>query len=197
MVRTAAASTRQEALYLDIRARPIRGEFSPGEPIRTDELCARYEASVSLVREVLTRLAAQRLVTSEASKGFRVTPISAEQITDLCLVRSELEALTIRLAIERGDIEWRPPSWPRATAWPTHLVLPSRTTPRPTSTGRGRTRSFILCWPPGAVHRDCARSGRSSTTRLRSSASTRQTLWERGRRRRAAAHSNRRCNCAA
>jgi DNA-binding GntR family transcriptional regulator len=106
VVRTAAASTRQEALYLDIRARLLRGEFSPGQPIRTDELCAGYEASVSLVREVLTRLAAQRLVTSEANKGFSVTPISAEQITDLCLARSELEALTIRLAIERGDIEW-------------------------------------------------------------------------------------------
>jgi GntR family carbon starvation induced transcriptional regulator len=106
MAKTAEAKTRQEALYLQIRARLLRGEFSPGEPIRTDEVCSTYGVSVSLVREVLTRLAEQRLVTAEANKGFRVSPISAEEITDLCLVRAELEAFAIRLAIERGDVAW-------------------------------------------------------------------------------------------
>jgi GntR family transcriptional regulator, carbon starvation induced regulator len=106
MARTADTKTRGEALYLDVRARLLRGEMAPGQPIRTDELCANYGVSVSLVREVLTRLAAQRLLISEANKGFRVTPISAEHIQDLCVVRTELESLTVRLAIEKGDIEW-------------------------------------------------------------------------------------------
>ena len=103
MAKTANAKTRQEGLYLQIRARLLRGEFSPGEPIRTDQLCANYSVSVSVAREVLTRLAEQRLVAFEPNKGFRVAPLTAENIADLCLVRSELEALTISLAIKRGN----------------------------------------------------------------------------------------------
>src|SRR6185369_16739572 len=62
MARTANARTRNEELYLQIRARLLRGEFGPGEPIRTDVLSSRYSVSVSVVREVLTRLAAQGLI---------------------------------------------------------------------------------------------------------------------------------------
>ena len=106
MAKTATAKTRQEGLYLQIRARLLRGEFAPGEPIRTDQLCANYGVSVSVAREVLTRLAEQRLVAFEANKGFRVAPLTAENIADLCLVRSELEALTISLAIKHGSAAW-------------------------------------------------------------------------------------------
>ena len=106
MAKTANAKTRQEGLYLQIRARLLRGEFAPGEPIRTDQLCANYGVSVSVAREVLTRLAEQRLVAFEANKGFRVAPLTAENIADLCLVRSELEALTISLAIKHGSASW-------------------------------------------------------------------------------------------
>lgn len=77
MARTATSRTRNEELYLKIRARLLRGEFGPGEPIRTDDLSNRYGVSVSVVREVLTRLAAQRLIRTEANKGFRVPSISA------------------------------------------------------------------------------------------------------------------------
>jgi DNA-binding GntR family transcriptional regulator len=62
--------------------------------------------SVSVVREVLTRLAAQRLIRTEANKGFRVPSISAEEIVDLCRARAEIEALAVRLSVERGDVAW-------------------------------------------------------------------------------------------
>jgi GntR family transcriptional regulator, carbon starvation induced regulator len=106
VARTATARTRNEQLYLQIRARLLRGEFGPGEPIRTDDLCSRYRVSVSVVREVLTRLAAQGLIRTEANKGFRVPPISSDEIIDLCRARTEIEALTLRLAVEHGDVAW-------------------------------------------------------------------------------------------
>ena len=106
MAKTADATSRQESLYLQVRARLLRGEFAPGEPIRTDQFRATYGVSVSVAREVLTRLAEQRLVVAEPNKGFRVAPLTAENIADLCLVRSELEALTVSLAIKRGDAAW-------------------------------------------------------------------------------------------
>ncbi|MDT3446321.1 MULTISPECIES: GntR family transcriptional regulator [unclassified Pseudofrankia] len=106
MARTADARTRNEALYLDIRAQLLRGDLSPGQRIRTEDLCVAFGVSVSVVREVLTRFTAQRLVMSEPNKGFRVTPITVEAINDLCLLRSELEGLAVRLAVERGDVDW-------------------------------------------------------------------------------------------
>jgi GntR family carbon starvation induced transcriptional regulator len=106
LARTATSRTRNEELYLKIRARLLRGEFGPGEPIRTDDLSNRYGVSVSVVREVLTRLAAQRLIRTEANKGFRVPSISAEEIVDLCRARAEIEALAVRLSVERGDVAW-------------------------------------------------------------------------------------------
>ncbi len=106
MAKTADATTRQESLYLQIRARLLRGEFAPGEPIRMDQFRATYGVSVSVAREVLTRLAEQRLVVAEPNKGFHVAPLTAENIADLCLVRAELEALTVSLAIKRGDAAW-------------------------------------------------------------------------------------------
>ena len=106
MAKTADAKTRQQALYLQIRARLLRGEYAPGEPIRTEHLCSTYGVSVSLAREVLTRLAEQRLVSAEPNKGFHVAPLTAESIADLCLVRSELEAIAIGLSIKRGTAAW-------------------------------------------------------------------------------------------
>ena len=106
MARTTNAQTRNEELYFQIRARLLRGEFGPGDQIRTDDLCTRYGVSVSVVREVLTRLAGQGLIKTVANKGFRVPPISADEIVDLCRARVEIEALTLRLAAERGDVAW-------------------------------------------------------------------------------------------
>lgn len=106
MARTADAKTRHEAVYFRVRARLLRGEFGPGEPIRADQIAAAYGVSVSVAREALMRLSEQRLIVAQPNRGFRVTPLDVDTITDLSLVRSELEALTVGLAIERGDAAW-------------------------------------------------------------------------------------------
>ena len=52
------------------------------------------------------RLAADGLVILEDHKGFRVTPVSRDELADITTTRCHLEGLAVRLAIERGDDFW-------------------------------------------------------------------------------------------
>jgi DNA-binding GntR family transcriptional regulator len=61
---------------------------------------------MSPLREALMRLAAERLVVLEDHKGFRVAPVSREEVVDIATTRCELEGLAVRMAIEKGDDQW-------------------------------------------------------------------------------------------
>jgi DNA-binding GntR family transcriptional regulator len=61
---------------------------------------------VSVAREALTKLSAERLVTLHAHQGYAVASLSADELTDLTCARVELEALAFRLSILRGDEQW-------------------------------------------------------------------------------------------
>ncbi len=74
------------------------------------------------MREALTRLAEQGLIQSQPNKGFYIPSYTVEDINDLAFMRSHIEALAIRLAIERGDAAWE------ASVVATHHEL--RLTPR-------------------------------------------------------------------
>jgi len=106
MAVTEEASSRSEAVYLDLRQKLLRGEFTPNYRLKLSELCAERGVSVSVVREALTRLAEQGLIQSQPNKGFYIPDYTVEEINDLAFLRSHLEALAIRLAIERGDARW-------------------------------------------------------------------------------------------
>ena len=52
------------------------------------------------------RLVADDLVVLEDHKGFRVAPVSQEELVDLAMTWFELEALGIRQSIKKGDDRW-------------------------------------------------------------------------------------------
>ncbi len=52
------------------------------------------------------RLAAEGMAVTELQKGFRVAPLSSEEFRDLTDARVEIETLTLRRSIARGDVEW-------------------------------------------------------------------------------------------
>ena len=99
------ASLTQRA-YDQLRDDLINCRFEPGEPLRIGELCKRLEASQGAVREALSRLTSECLVQARPQRGFRVTPISAEDLRDLTAARIEIEELCLRHAIAAGDIRW-------------------------------------------------------------------------------------------
>lgn len=100
------APTRTEQVYTDLRNDILRGRLLPSQRLRFAVLTERYECSTGVVREALTRLAAEGLVRSEPQLGFHVTPLSEEDLDDLTDARCELEGLVLRMSIEHGDIGW-------------------------------------------------------------------------------------------
>jgi DNA-binding GntR family transcriptional regulator len=100
-----AASLTQRAYDL-LREALLDCRFEPGEPLRIGELCKRLEASQGAVREALSRLTSEGLVEARPQRGFRVTPISAEDLRDLTAARIEIEELCLRHAIDAGDVRW-------------------------------------------------------------------------------------------
>lgn len=98
------ASTDQ--VHSQIRADILGGVFEPGQKLKFAALGERYGASVSAIRECLTRLTEQRLVVSEPMVGFRVMPLSVEDLEDLTATRIDLEVLALRGSIAGGDMDW-------------------------------------------------------------------------------------------
>lgn len=84
----------------------LNGELRPGERLKIRDLGLRYGTSAIPLREALSRLASQGLVSSENQKGFSVTPISRSDLQDLTQTRIAIECLALRQAIATGDVEW-------------------------------------------------------------------------------------------
>ena len=80
--------------------------LAPGTRLRFKDLRARYGSGLSPLREALMRLVADDLVVLEDHKGFRVAPVSQEELVDLAMTWFELEALGIRQSIKKGDDRW-------------------------------------------------------------------------------------------
>jgi DNA-binding GntR family transcriptional regulator len=102
----APTSTRTEGVYDHVRCELLNGLLAPGEKLKLVELASRYDVSQSVVREALTRLAEQSLVVATPQRGFRVRELSVQDITDLTEARVQVETLTLRLSLERGDMRW-------------------------------------------------------------------------------------------
>nr|WP_232328432.1 GntR family transcriptional regulator [Kibdelosporangium sp. MJ126-NF4]CEL21725.1 Transcriptional regulator, GntR family [Kibdelosporangium sp. MJ126-NF4]CTQ92506.1 Transcriptional regulator, GntR family [Kibdelosporangium sp. MJ126-NF4] len=92
-----------EALRQDILA----AMFQPGERLVEARLCALYEVSRTVVREVLRQLESEGLVTTVANRGPVVTELTSADAKALFEVRGALEGLAGALFAERATGEQR------------------------------------------------------------------------------------------
>lgn len=106
MARTATAQTLNSHVYQAIRSDIMTGTFQPGERLKSGELRQRYNVSVSVIREALSRLAEKHLVRGAHNQGFHVVPLTERDLLDLTAVRTVNESFALRTAVERGDIGW-------------------------------------------------------------------------------------------
>jgi DNA-binding GntR family transcriptional regulator len=97
---------RTETVHARLRADILGGVLRPGQRLKFAELCDQYDSSVGAVREALTRLVEQGLVTSEPRIGFRVVSLSLDDLDDLAATRIDLEGLALRYSLQRGDVAW-------------------------------------------------------------------------------------------
>lgn len=105
-VRLKSGKTLVESAYETLRREILEGTFEPGTKLRTEELRARYNISGSTMREALTRLLGEALVTTEGQRGFSVAPASLEDFEDLTQVRKLIETEALRQSIAHGDEAW-------------------------------------------------------------------------------------------
>lgn len=109
-VRTPAKRLSSRTIASDVFEQ-LRGDIlecrlAPGVRLRFKDLRTRYRSGLSPLREALMRLVADDLVIFEDHKGFRVAPVSQEELVDIAMTWFELEALGIRQSIKRGDDRW-------------------------------------------------------------------------------------------
>jgi len=98
--------TIAESTYRRIRQDILWVHLAPGSPLRSDQLRARYGVGISPLREALTRLASERLVTAVGQRGFRVAPLTAYDVEDTMKTRIVIEREALARSIEHGDIAW-------------------------------------------------------------------------------------------
>lgn len=84
----------------------IRGVYQPDEKLRMSLLTSRYRLGVGPLREALSQLVAEQLVTVVNQKGYRVAPMSGQELLDIFDARANTEAMLVELAIARGDDAW-------------------------------------------------------------------------------------------
>lgn len=75
----------------ELRAAIHSGELAPGERLVERKLADRLGVSHIPVREALTRLAEERLITREPRRGARVAQLSAQDLQEISSLRIVLE----------------------------------------------------------------------------------------------------------
>lgn len=98
--------TLAEKAYQALRHDIIRGELPPARPLRLADLGERYGMGFSPLREALNRLQAERLVTAESLRGFRVAPLSVDELHDAVSLRIVIEVEALKASISKGDDSW-------------------------------------------------------------------------------------------
>ncbi len=108
-----------ERTYGLLREDILNGRLVPGEKLLVEHLKLRYDVGAGTVREALSRLVSEAIVTAEGQRGFTVAPISIEDLTDVTNVRVAVETEALRLSIRHGDDGWRErlsAAWERLSA---------------------------------------------------------------------------------
>ena len=100
------ATSIADRAYDRIRADIVFGRLKPGVRLRLDRLATEYGASVSTLREILSRLSSEGLVVAEGQRGFRAAPVSPAGFEDVAAMRLLLETYALPLSFAAGDLEW-------------------------------------------------------------------------------------------
>lgn len=95
-----------DVTYRRLRADIVHGQLKPGEKLRLEYLKEKYALSITTLRELLSKLTAEELVTAEGQRGFEVAKISRAGLTDIANLRILLETNALRQSILLGDLDW-------------------------------------------------------------------------------------------
>jgi DNA-binding GntR family transcriptional regulator len=101
-----SAATLAEAAFVRLRADILAAKFRPGEKMHVERLRSEYGVGATPLREALSKLSSLDLVVAEGQRGFRVAPVSVENLLDITKTRAWVEGAALRAAIASGDRHW-------------------------------------------------------------------------------------------
>jgi GntR family carbon starvation induced transcriptional regulator len=90
-----------------LRADILSARLAPGTKLRIRFLTSHYQIGVSPLRDALAQLAGDGLVILESQRGFRVAPVSRDDLRDVADARKRIELAALEMSINRGDDAWR------------------------------------------------------------------------------------------
>lgn len=102
----AGATTLISFVYDTLRRDIVAGRYEPEEKLRIEHIRGGFGVAASTVREALARLTAEGLATSEGQRGFRVAPMSRDDLMDITRLRVLLETEAFVESIRNGDVAW-------------------------------------------------------------------------------------------
>src|ERR1700754_421022 len=91
-----------DQLYDKVRARIVSGDLRPNAPLRQDTLAAEFEVSKIPLREALSRLEHDGLVTLNPRRGYEVAPLDPKAVDDIFGLRLRIEPAAAALGCERA-----------------------------------------------------------------------------------------------
>jgi DNA-binding GntR family transcriptional regulator len=89
--------------YLTLRGEILDADLRAGTVLAEVEQSQRLGVSRTPLREALSRLSAEGLVSTHSGRGVVVTDVSADNVTELFEVREALEVQAARLAARRRE----------------------------------------------------------------------------------------------
>ena len=92
-----------DALKRDI----LSGALLPDEPLTVATLTARYGFGWTPLRDSLSRLEGENLVTLVRNRGYRVNGASFAELRDIQHARLAIETQMLRDSIRLGDDDWQ------------------------------------------------------------------------------------------
>jgi DNA-binding GntR family transcriptional regulator len=100
------AVSQGERAYRRIRGDIVFARLAPGQRLTLERLREQYGTSVGTLREILSRLASEGLVTAEGARGFEVAAVSAANLQQVASMRVLLECHALRESFAAGDMDW-------------------------------------------------------------------------------------------
>ncbi len=84
----------------------LSARYEPGDKLRFADLQADFDAGIGTLREALSQLLSEGLVTLDNGRGFRVAPVSEADLLDVTSLHVEFERRAILDSVQHGDEDW-------------------------------------------------------------------------------------------
>lgn len=97
----ANARTKRDRIVGELRQMIASGEIPRGSRMNQDALAARFNTSITPVREAFRQLEAEGILVAQPHRGVRVADADFEQVKTVYLLRRLIEPYAMRRAVRR------------------------------------------------------------------------------------------------